>query len=186
MAFLLGEVRRPRYMFAYQFDLSSISRVTPDAGPTAMQQVGQYLAVMHVGRRRSHRADECALAVHPDVRLHAKIPLAAFVRSMHIRLSLPVLVLRRNRSVDIDGIRDGAGIHLHPILMRILGDQGKQPVPKVGPFQTVVKLTDRLLTRNSYNASSTTGYSRLNQCHKSKFVTYAQHLSASSPRFPLR
>ena len=130
MAFLLGEVRRPRYMFAYHFDLSSISRVTPDAGPTAMQQVGQYLAVMHVSRRRSHRADECALAVHPDVRLHAKIPLAAFVRSMHIRLSLPVLVLRRNRSVDIDGIRDGAGIHLHPILMRILGDPGQTAGPQ--------------------------------------------------------
>ena len=146
-AFLLGKVLRPRRMFADHFTLSGIGRVTPDAGLTAMQQVRQHLAVMHIGRRLAHRVDQFAPAVHPDMRLHPKIPLIAFLRLMHLRVPLPVLVLRRTRRADNGGIDDGTGIYLHPILMQILGNQGKQPVTKIVPFQKVAKLADRRLVR---------------------------------------
>ena len=43
-----------------------------------MQQVGQWLAVVHVGRCYAGAMNQAAGAVHANVRFHAKVPLLAY------------------------------------------------------------------------------------------------------------
>ena len=45
-----------------------------------MQQPGQYLTVMDVGRGDLDRVNQLARAVDAEVPLHAEVPLLAFLR----------------------------------------------------------------------------------------------------------
>ena len=58
-----------------------------------MQQIGQRVFVMHVGRRHHGAVRQPALAVHANVQLHAEIPLLAFACLVHIGVARLVGVL---------------------------------------------------------------------------------------------
>ena len=51
--------------------------------------------VLHMGGRGNHRVGQSELGIDPDVRLHAKVPLVAFLRLVHLGVALAVPVLRR-------------------------------------------------------------------------------------------
>ena len=56
-----------------------------------MQEVCGRGEVMHIGGRRLDGMDQAALAVHPDVHLHAEVPLVAFLGLVHLEISSPFL-----------------------------------------------------------------------------------------------
>jgi len=75
--------------------------------------------------------DQAGVLVHADVDFHAGIPLVAFLGLMHLRISLPFLVLvapprsasglgkRRAESSDQGGIDDCARLHGHAALLEM-------------------------------------------------------------------
>ena len=72
------------------------------------QQLRQYRAVGHVGRRRHHRVDHLRLnlTIHADVCLHPELPLLALLRLRHLRVPLLLAILRRTGRVDGSGVHD--------------------------------------------------------------------------------
>ncbi len=61
------------------------------------------------------------LADHPDMRLHAEIPLIALLRLMHLRVAPTVLVLGRTGCIDQGGIDDRAGSRPRSMLVKLGG-----------------------------------------------------------------
>lgn len=80
----LRHVTRSRRVFSYDCALSLIGRVSPHAALLAVQQHRQRERVVHGGGACRHRVDNLRAAIHPDVRLHSKVPGVAFLRLMHL------------------------------------------------------------------------------------------------------
>ena len=107
-ALLVGEVLGVRRTAMDHVGLPGIGAIAPYPGFRPVQQVGQDLGVVHVGGRGHHRMDELGFTVHPDVGLHAEIPLVSLLGLMHLGVARFRLVLGRARGVDDRGIDDGA------------------------------------------------------------------------------
>jgi hypothetical protein len=60
---------------------------TASASLLAVQQHRQRERVVHVGSACCYRVNDLHAAIHPDVRLHPKVPLVAFLRLMHLRVT---------------------------------------------------------------------------------------------------
>ncbi len=86
-AFAVGAITGPGgRTTAKRFRLSAVGRIAPDSGFFAMQQIGQHLTVMDIGRCGAHRVNQRRLAIHANVRLHAEVPLVALFRRVHLRV----------------------------------------------------------------------------------------------------
>ena len=72
--------------------LPGIGAVAIQARLLLMQQVGQLLAVVHVGRCHTGTMNQTTGAIHTNVRLHAKVPLATFFSLVHFWVARFVLV----------------------------------------------------------------------------------------------
>src|SRR5277367_5113822 len=70
---LVSEVLGSRCMPVNEVRMTLIPLVAPDPRLGAVQQVGQRVAVLHIGGRGKYRMDQLRFAVHSDVRLHAEI-----------------------------------------------------------------------------------------------------------------
>ena len=123
-AFLVGKVLRLGRIFPNHLALPRIGRIAPHAGLIAMQQIPKQLAVVNVRCGSGHRMDQLGLAISTNMRLHAKVPLVAFSRLMHLRIPLAVFVLGRTRRIDDRGIHYRAGTDFQPVLLKICIDQG--------------------------------------------------------------
>jgi hypothetical protein len=110
----------------YQCLLAGIGRVAIHALLVAMQQIGQWVFVVHVGRRHHGAVRQPALAVHADVQLHAEIPLLAFAGLVHVGVARLVGVLGGAGRCDDGGIHDGAGVDLDAARLQFLAYLGKQ------------------------------------------------------------
>ena len=89
--------------------LTGIRLVPVDDGLLTMQALVHDDRIMH--RRIGHRHTvHPALCVSADVRLHAKIPGIPLFCLFHLRVPLPLPILRRTRRTD------DAGIHNRPFM----------------------------------------------------------------------
>lgn len=95
---------------------------------------------------------QLAATVHPDMRLHAEVPLPALARRVHLRVPFLLPVLRRTRCVDDAGIHDRAPVHLQPVLGQVDIDQAEQAISQVVPFHEVAELADGGLVRRGFPA----------------------------------
>jgi len=86
---------------------------------------------------------QSALAVHPDVHLHAEVPLLALFTLVHLRVAALRLVLRRGRGGNQGGIHDGASAELQAVGLQQLPDLGEQPRADLVPLEQVAKLQQR-------------------------------------------
>src|SRR5690349_14958714 len=75
---VLGARGNPLELLALVF--SPISAVAIQPALFTMQQIGQLLAVVHIGRSHARTVHQRALAIYADVDLHAEVPLIAFLR----------------------------------------------------------------------------------------------------------
>src|SRR5690606_19041594 len=140
---LLRKVTRMSGALANHFALTAIGRVAPHPTLFSMQQVGQCLAVVYVGRAGNHRVDQLAATVHTDVCLHAEVPLISLLCLMHFGVALLVLVLRRRWGIDDGGIDDRSRAQLHSLALQVCVDLGKDRLSEAMLFQQVPELTYR-------------------------------------------
>ena len=108
-----------------------------------MQQVGQLLAVVHVARADAGAVHQAAVTVHPDVHLHAEVPLLALLALMHLRVAALLLVLGRRRCRDQRGIDDGAPGELHAVGQQQLAHLGEQRRADLVLLQQVAEVEQR-------------------------------------------
>lgn len=140
---LVGKVPGMRGVTTNDFPLPPVGGVTPDPGFLPMQQIRQYLAVMHIGGGRHHRVNHLALAVHPHMGLHPEIPLVAFPGLVHVRITGLLLVLGGGRRIDDGGIHDRPRRDLHALALQMPMHLFKQPAPQIMLLQQMAETTDR-------------------------------------------
>ena len=146
-ALSIGEITGLRRTFPNGFRLPTVGRIAPDTGFFPVQQVGQHLAVMDIGRRGSDRMNQFRLAVHADMRLHAEVPLVALLRRVHLRVPFLLPVLGRTRRADDGGIHNRAPVYLQAVFLQVFANQLKQLLAQVVGFQQVAELENRRLVR---------------------------------------
>ena len=147
---LVGEVARLGRSLGNQFLLAGIGRVAIHPPLVAVQEIGDAVLVMFVGWRGDHRVDQLVLAVHTDVRLHAKVPLVALLRLVHLRVARLVTVLGRGRRGDDGGIDDGAGRDLQPLGLQMPANFLEQALAQFVALQQVAKLAGGGLVRSAF------------------------------------
>jgi len=103
---------------------------------------------MDIRRRRCHRMNLSALAIAADVCLHAKLPLIAFARLMHLRIARLGMIFRGTRRTDNTGIDDGAAGDTRSHFLQVLANRLKQSVAQMMALQQMAKLKDRTLVRH--------------------------------------
>ena len=74
------------------------------------------------------------------MRLHAQVPLIAFLSLLHLRIALVRFILGRTRSVDVRRIDNGATGDSKPLRLEIACHRIEQLAPQVMSFQQVAKL----------------------------------------------
>ena len=120
--------------------LPAIGLVAPDMGLFAMQQFRQNCRVGHVGRRRYHRVHQLALAVHADMRLHPEVPLLAFARLVHLRVTLLLPILGRTGRVNDGRVHNRACRNAHSALLQVQVDGFQNLAAQSMLLQKVAKL----------------------------------------------
>ena len=140
---LVGEVFGSGRLACDQLFLTGIGRVTVDTPLMPMQQVGQGMLVMGVRRCDHGTVRQAALAVHPDVQLHAEIPLLTLAGLMHLRVSRLVCILGRAGRANDGGVYDGAGVELESSGLQLLSHLGKQGLAQLVVIKQTAKLQHR-------------------------------------------
>ncbi len=72
--------------------------------------------VVGIGRRCRDRVHQARVSVHANVRLHAKVPLAALLGLVHLRVALAFVVLVRTGRCNQGGIHHRAGLDHQPAI----------------------------------------------------------------------
>src|SRR5499426_3576885 len=85
--FALSEILRVGRTGAEHRRLPGVGGVAPHPALAAVQQPGQRLTVVHVGRGDLDRMNELALAIDAEVPFHPEVPLLAFLGLMHLRIA---------------------------------------------------------------------------------------------------
>ena len=99
--------------------------------------------VLHMGGRGNHRVGQSELGIDPDVRLHAKVPLVAFLRLVHLGVALAVPVLRRAWRGDDRRINYRAFPEQQALLCQVGVDRRKDSLGQAVRFKQPTKLEQR-------------------------------------------
>jgi hypothetical protein len=132
--------------------LSLVGRVAPHPRLFPVQQFRQQTGVVYVGGGSRHRVDDLGGTVNADVRLHAEVPLVAFLGLVHLRVPLPALVLGRGWGADDRRIDDGAGADLEALARQVAVDRAQDRLAQRVRFQQVAELADRGLVGGRFSA----------------------------------
>ena len=141
--FRLGEIFGSWRMVSDSLCLPRVRGITPDSSFLAVEQVGQYLRIVDIGRCGDNGVNELSPAVDTDVRLHAEVPLIALAGLTHLRIALLLFVLGGTRRADDAGVNDGAARYLQAVLLQILIYQVEQLITQVVLLHQVAELADR-------------------------------------------
>ncbi len=87
-----------------------------------VQQAVRLGHVVDVGRRGQHRVHQPRVQVDADVRLHAEVPLVAFLGLMHVRIARPVAVLGRRRGGDQRRVHERALAQQQALARQVIAD----------------------------------------------------------------
>ena len=85
-----------------------VARIAKHRRLVPVQQVLYRSQVMNVARRAHHTVGEARFSVHANMRLHAEVPLVAFLRLMHFGVPFSTAVLGGGRGGDQGGVHNGA------------------------------------------------------------------------------
>lgn len=110
---LIGEVLGLWRLADNQLFLAGVGAVAVDTPLGSMEQIGQRMLVMHIGRCDHRAVRQAALAVHADVQLHAEVPLLALPGLVHLGVARPVGVLGRTGRADDGEPPSGGFFHIN-------------------------------------------------------------------------
>src|SRR5215469_6521743 len=131
----IDEVPRPWGVLPNDRLLTAVCLITPHAGLSPMQQIGQHRTVGDIGWRRHHRVDQLAAAVDPEMSLHPKVPLVALLGLMHLGIARLVGILGRRWRIDNGRIDNRAGGHLQPLGGKVPLYLVEQPPAQIVGFE---------------------------------------------------
>jgi hypothetical protein len=117
-----------------------------------MQQPGQDVTVMDVGRRRFDRMNELALAIDAEVAFHAEVPLPPLLGLMHRGVARAGRVLRGRGRRNDRGVHNRAGTDGQPLRAQMLGDVVEEPLAQPVLFEQMPKLADGRFVRHWFLA----------------------------------
>jgi hypothetical protein len=127
---------------------AAIARVGPHGSLLAVQQPIRDIQVMHIGRRRCHAVDHTQGVVHPDMHLHSKMPLVAFLGLMHLGVAPTVSVLGRTGCRDDRRVNDGAFLQHQTFSGQVLVDGIEDDLTEPMSLEEVAEVEDRGFVRN--------------------------------------
>src|SRR5215510_1371278 len=146
----MGEVARVWRAHAEDRGLARVRRVAPDPPFVAVQQPGQDVAVVNVGRRDFDGVNQLALAVDPEMALHAEVPLPALLRLMHPAIARARRILRGGRGGDDRRVDDGARADGDALGAQVVADSVEQGLAEPVLFQEMAELADRRLVGHRF------------------------------------
>jgi hypothetical protein len=147
-----------------------VAGVTKDIRLLAAQKMMRLGHIIDIGCCAHHRVHHARVRIDPDVRLHAtsgpaaragrhasggakaqalacayahKVPLVAFLRLVHLLVTLPRAVLGRAGRSDQSGIHDGSLAHQQPLLGKLRVDGLKDRGREVLLFEQTAELEQR-------------------------------------------
>ncbi len=80
-----------------------------------MQQLRRWGEVVHAGGGGDDGVDQARVLVHSGMDIHAERPLVALLGLMHLRISLPVLVIGGAGGGDAGGMDDRPRLQGHAV-----------------------------------------------------------------------
>ena len=122
-----------------------VARVGEHIALLAMHQRTGLRHVVDVGRCADDRVHQARVGVHPDVRLHAEVPLVALLRLMHLGVALAAAVLGRARRGNERGVHHGAALQEQSLGRERGVDRGQQLQAQLVALQQVAKAQDGAL-----------------------------------------
>jgi hypothetical protein len=123
----------------------------------AMQQVMALRDIVDIGRSPNDGVNQARVSINTDMRLHAEVPLVAFLGLVHLRITLTRAVLGRAGRCNQRGINDRAGLEHQAFGDQGGVDRGQQLNAQVVHFEQVTKAQDGGLIRHSGHASIEVG-----------------------------
>src|SRR5712671_2109056 len=114
---LIDEVLRLWRLFANHIPLAAVRLISVHPSLFSVQQMRQRQGISHIRCGDFYGVDDLLFTIHSDVGLHPEIPLFSLGRLMHLRITLPALVLCRRGRTDDRRIHDRATAHLDALLM---------------------------------------------------------------------
>lgn len=126
-------------MLGTLFD-TAITPIGADDVFVAVQQFVDLRDIRHVGRCAHHAVHQARLRIGTIVRLHAEVPLIAFLGLVHFRVALAVLVLGRTRRVDQRGIDDGALTQRQATIPQVAVDHRQNPCRQLVQLQQTTEV----------------------------------------------
>src|SRR5665213_2932326 len=149
---LVGQILCHRCYTRQDISLASIGLIAPHPRLFSVQQVRQRFLVSDIGCRDLYRVNDLRSAVDANVYFHAEIPLLALLDLVHLRVAIPVLVLRRARGVDNRRIHDRAIAHFDATRGQMSVNDLQYTGAHVVLFQQMPELADRGLIRRGLGA----------------------------------
>lgn len=139
---VVGKILGTGRMLFDDLGLTRVCRIFPDTGFLPLQQMRQGLAVMHIGSGECHRMDELDLAVRPNVRLHAEMPLIALLGLLHFGVARFLLVLGRGWGADDGGVHNRPLGNLEAAPVQVASDFLEDLPAQIVPLQQMAKLAE--------------------------------------------
>lgn len=120
-----------------------ITSVSQHGFLAAMQQRMRLGDVRHIASRADYRVHQASSHIHAHVRLHAEVPVVAFLRLMHVRIAFLVAVLCRRRCRNQGGVHDRPLAHDQTFAGQVHVDFIEDPTRQIVLLQQPTELQQR-------------------------------------------
>jgi hypothetical protein len=122
-----------------------VASVGEDVRLLAVQQAVAFDHVVDLGRRAAHGVHHARVSIHPNVRLHAEVPLVALLGLMDLGVALTGLVLRGAGRCDQRGVHHRARLEHQALAKQQFVDGCQDLVGQLVLLQQMTKPQDRRL-----------------------------------------
>jgi len=136
----------------WPLDCPKVAGIRKDHRFFAVQQAMALSDIVDIGRCADDGVHQARISIDTDMRLHAKVPLVAFLGLVHLRIPLARTVLGRAGRCNQRGINDRAGLEHQAFGDQGGVDRGQQLNAQVVLFKQVAKAQDGGLVRQPGHA----------------------------------
>ena len=118
-----------------------------------MQQAVSLGHIAGVGRSADDGVHQAGISINPDMRLHAEVPLVAFLDLVHLGVTLTCAVLGGARCCNQGGVHHRAVLEQQSVGSQFWVDDLQNPRAQLMRFEQVAKSQDADPVRNALGAT---------------------------------